>query len=184
VPLHFGTINIFISYAQVLSMFSELNFEWPVTVQTMFKDLAFFNLNFFSLSPPECLSSDWSYINKFWITNSFPLIYIFGFFCIGVSAYMHFLLNKTFRPLLHVFWPMLAELYPTSGLDVSEEDTKRIKEELKDHGIVVRVWNSLGRSFLTSFTPLTLKRYLFSLAQAFLLFLLWFYFMLTVGLCK
>ena len=62
----FGAINIFISYAQVLSMFRKLNFEWPIRLTNMLRDLSIFNLNFFTISPPECLSSNWSYINKFW----------------------------------------------------------------------------------------------------------------------
>jgi len=175
----FGAINIFISYAQVLSMFSKLEFNWPVSVTKAFRSLAFFNLDFFSLSPPECVSSDWTYISKFWITNSFPLLYIVGFGVIAICAYIHFRVNRTLRPLLHAVWPSLAELYPASGEDVSAEDTKRIKEELEGCTIVVQIWNNIGHSSLAAFTPLTLKRFLTSMAQAFLLFLLWGYFMLS-----
>ena len=53
----------------------------------------------------ECLAGDWTYINKFWITSSLPVLYVIGFAAIGAVAYMHYLLNKKARPFLHGVYP-------------------------------------------------------------------------------
>uniref|UniRef100_A0A7S0X8I7 Tyrosine-protein kinase ephrin type A/B receptor-like domain-containing protein n=1 Tax=Mantoniella antarctica TaxID=81844 RepID=A0A7S0X8I7_9CHLO len=137
----FGAVNIIVSYIQVLSMFRKLDFEWPLSVSEFFKAFAIFNLDIFTLTPPQCVVS-WSYVNKLWIVSLIPILYVAVFFVICANLFLHHRLVAAFKhrllpifPSLHmnehgVVLPNRPSVVETSGLpSIPEEgDTKLEKD--------------------------------------------------------
>jgi hypothetical protein len=59
-------------------------------------------------------------------------VFVMLFVMVGVAAYLHYLLNKKARPLLHKFYPDLVELYPVDGSEHSPGDVKAIMKKLAE----------------------------------------------------
>jgi len=60
---------------------------------------------------------------------------------IGIVAYLHYVLNKKARPLLHLIYPDLVELYPADGSEHSSEERKIMCKELAKLSLLRRYWN-------------------------------------------
>ena len=60
---------------------------------------------------------------------------------IGIVAYLHYVLNKMERPLLHLIYPDLIELYPADGSEHSPEERTSMLRELAKLSLLRRYWN-------------------------------------------
>jgi hypothetical protein len=202
----FGAVNIMISYVQVLSMFRTLEFEWPLSVSNFFGALQVFNLDIFTLTPPQCVVS-WSYVNKLWMVSLMPILYVAVFGVIGATFYLHYRLVAVFKDrLLEIFTSLhvddegavVLKSSLAAATTAESESESASGGQLAEGGgantpaasngdslfekITTTISNAAGAMLLGSLTPKRLFGvFLPKLVQGFLLLMPWGYFMLSTN---
>jgi len=69
----FGSINILVTAVQVNAVLMQLNLDWPPFIRGYFQLTSPFALKFDVMSP-ECIATDWHYLNKLIAVDALPVL--------------------------------------------------------------------------------------------------------------
>ncbi|KAK3279970.1 hypothetical protein CYMTET_12173 [Cymbomonas tetramitiformis] len=140
----FAAINILVTFTQVLAMFRQFQWNWPISVDNwmVWTSLASFNMD---LMAPECFAAEYNFLSKFQITTTFPVIFAGLLVCRIFGVWIHMRLIAIYGPRLlqHYGYKLkkrretladgvshrqIFELVPKDAEDEAEPDSMRKPE--------------------------------------------------------
>jgi hypothetical protein len=97
------SINISISFAQILAIFPRFNIDWPISMLWLWEKLSFFNFNV-QLLAPECVMS-WKWIYTYILTISTPVVLLLLLVLVVFFRFLHTMITKTLGATLNKQFP-------------------------------------------------------------------------------